>query len=95
MESTKGVYYGKRKNRCCGKEELDLDVKVGGLYATHTFEYPDFIITLYLYECEMRSAFTLKEHEAYAWISPKDINVEDWAPAAADILESIKRIFGE
>ena len=27
------------------KEELDMQVKVGGLYAKHTFEYPDFIIT--------------------------------------------------
>ena len=77
------------------KEELDLDVTVGGLYASHTFEYPDFIITLFLYECEMRSTFTLKEHEAYAWISPKDIRGEEWAPADADILESIKRVFGE
>ena len=25
-------------------EELNLDAKVGGLYASHTFEYPDFII---------------------------------------------------
>lgn len=37
------------------KEELDMDVKVGGLYACHTFEYPDFIITLSVYECEMLS----------------------------------------
>ena len=31
------------------KEELDLDVTVNGLYACHTFEYPDFIITLSVY----------------------------------------------
>ena len=77
------------------KEELDLDVKVGGLYACHTFEYPDFIITLSLFECEMLSAFTLKEHESYAWISPKDLRPEEWAPADADILGGLKRVFGE
>lgn len=77
------------------KEELDLEVKVGALYASHTFEYPDFIITLSVYECEMRSGFTLKEHENWAWIAPKDLVVEDWAPADADILKSIKRVFGE
>ncbi len=77
------------------KEELDLEVAVGGLYAKHTYEYPDFIITLSLYECEMRSAFSLKEHESYAWIAPKDLKTEEWAPADADILESLKRIFGE
>ena len=77
------------------KEELDLDVKVGGLYASHTFEYPDFIITLFLYECEMCSSFVLKEHESYAWIAPKDLKEEEWAPADAEILGSLKRVFGE
>ena len=77
------------------REELDLEVSVGGLYACHTFEYPDFIITLSLFECEMLSTFALKEHESYAWISPKDLKKEEWAPADADILSGLKRIFGE
>ena len=77
------------------KEELDMDVKVGGLYAKTTFEYPDFIITLSVYECEMLSEFLLKEHESYAWIAPADLNAEEWAPADADILGSLKRVFGE
>ncbi len=77
------------------EEELDLRVSVGGLYASHTHEYPDFIITLWLYECEMLSDFVLKEHESYAWIAPADLNAEEWAPADADILGSLKRVFGE
>lgn len=77
------------------KEELDLEVKVGGLYASHTYEYPDFIITLYLYECEALSAFSLKEHESYSWIAPKDLKEEEWAPADGEILGGLKRVFGE
>ena len=77
------------------EEELDMRVKVGSLYASHTHEYPDFIITLWLYECEMLSDFVLKEHESYAWISPKDLDEKEWAPADADILVALKRIFGE
>ena len=77
------------------QEELDMDVKVCGLYACHTFEYPDFIITLSLYECEMLSEFILKEHESYEWIAPKDLDETDWAPADADILAGLKRVFGE
>lgn len=77
------------------EEELDMRVKVGSLYASHTHEYPDFIITLWLYECEMLSDFVLKEHESYAWISPKDLDEKEWAPADADILAALKRIFGE
>ena len=77
------------------KEELDLDVEVGGLYACHTFEYPDFIITLSVYECEMRSEFILKEHESYAWIAPANLKEEEWAPADADIVGSLRRIYGK
>ena len=77
------------------KEELDMDVRVGALYASDTYEYPDFVITLWLYECEMQSDFVLKEHESYAWIAPKDLDETDWAPADADILAMLKRVFGE
>lgn len=76
------------------KEELDMDVQVGGLYACHTFEYPDFIITLSLYECEAQSDFVLKEHESYKWLAPHELKGEEWAPADADILGSLKRVFG-
>lgn len=76
------------------KEELDMDVQVGGLYAKTTFEYPDFLITLSVYECEMLSEFLLKEHESYAWIAPADLDEKEWAPADADILQSLKRVFG-
>lgn len=76
------------------KEELNLEVNVGGLYASHTFEYPDFIVTLFLYECEMLSSFVLKEHESYAWLLPSELDETDWAPADADILGSLKRVFG-
>ncbi len=76
-------------------EELNLEVSVGSLYAKHTFEYPDFIITLSVFECEMLSDFYLKEHESYAWIFPKDLKEEEWAPADADIIGSLKRVFGE
>ena len=77
------------------KEELDMDVCVGNLYASDTYEYPDFIITLWLYECEMRSAFVLKEHESYRWFAPSELNADEWAPADAEIIHSIKRVFGE
>ena len=76
------------------KEELDLDVTVGGLYACETYEYPDFSITLWVYECERNSDFILKEHENYAWLAPQDLDEREWAPADAEIIGGIKRIFG-
>ncbi len=77
------------------KEELDLDVRVGGLYACETFEYPDFTITLWVYECDRLSDFIVKEHEQCAWIAPKDLEEEDWAPADREIVRNLKRVFGE
>lgn len=77
------------------KEELDLDVKVGALFAKTTFEYPDFIITLSVYECERLSPFVLKEHESFCWMSPSGLNAAEWAPADADMVEGIGRVFGK
>lgn len=77
------------------KEELELDVKVNGLFAVERHEYPDFIIQLYVYECERLSDFRLKEHESYAWLSPKEIDVDSFAPADKEILAMVKRVFGE
>lgn len=77
------------------KEELDLEVKVGGLFAKTTFEYPDFIITLSVYECEMLSDFVLKEHESFLWLRPCELDSAEWAPADADMVETLKRVFGE
>lgn len=75
-------------------EELDLEVSVGGLYASLMYEYPDFIVTLFVYECEALSDFRLKEHESYAWLSPCDLKEAEWAPADAEIVASLKRVFG-
>ena len=75
------------------KEELDMDVRVRGLYASDTYEYPDFIITLWLYECEMLSSFSLKEHESYRWFAPSELNADEWAPADAEIVNSLKRVW--
>ena len=77
------------------KEELNMDVKVGSLFAVERFEYPDFIINLSVYECERLSDFTLKEHEECAFFSPSELNEADFAPADKEILATIKRVFGE
>ena len=77
------------------KEEPSLSVSVGNLYASNTFEYPDFIVTLWIYDCEALSSYTVKEHESAEWIFPKDLVEEEWAPADRETIASIKRIFGE
>ena len=69
-------------------------VEVERLFAVTDFTYPDFSITLYLYECTRKSDFALKEHEGYAFFAPADLKAEEWAPADAEVLGMIKRVFG-
>lgn len=76
-------------------EEMEMQVEVGSLYAKTTYEYPDFIITLSLYECVRKSDFCLKVHESYAYIAPEDLKKEEWAPADGEILETLKRVFSK
>ena len=78
-----------------GKIEQGESAQVGSLFAVERFEYPDFIINLSVYECERLSDFTLKEHEECAFFSPSELNEADFAPADKEILETIKRVFGE
>lgn len=77
------------------KEELDMSIEVESLFASNTFEYPDFSITLWVYDCIRTSDFALKEHESFAWLSPKDLDAKEWAPADEDVIGTIKRVFGE
>ena len=76
------------------REELNLEVKVENLYSVTHFTYPDFSITLHLYECTMLSGFELKEHEEYAFFAPAELNAEEWAPADGEVIETLKRVFG-
>ena len=77
------------------QEELSMDVTVGNLYASNAFEYPDFSITLWVYECERLSDYELHEHALAEWLLPKELVAEEWAPATAETIAAIKRIFGE
>ena len=77
------------------KEELSLDIEVENLFSVTSFTYPDFSITLHLYECKMLSGFTLNEHEEYAFFSPEELKTDEWAPADAEVIGTIKRVFGK
>ena len=72
------------------KEELSLDVKVGGLFAATTFEYPDFIVTLQTYLCRFLSDFQVLEHERADFLRGDELDENNWAPADAPIVRKLK-----
>ena len=71
-------------------EELDMTAEVYSIFDTVTYEYPDFIITLYVCLCRRLSDFKLKEHVRVEHISSSDLIPEQWAPADAHVINKIK-----
>jgi hypothetical protein len=35
----------------------------------------------------------LTEHESFAWLLPSELDETQWAPADADMVETLKRVF--
>ncbi len=73
------------------KEELDVDVSVGEVFATLTHAYPDLTVSLTLFNSSIVGGkLRLLEHNALAWIGVDEIDNYDFCPADVEILEKIK-----
>jgi 8-oxo-dGTP diphosphatase len=71
------------------REEMDLQIQVrdSDLYTTINYEYPDFTLTMYCFLCHLAGQkFVMKEHVAFDWLAPRDLNSVTWAPADAPII---------
>lgn len=74
------------------REELDVRVAVGPLYATVTHEYPDLTIRLSLYCARIEEGVPrLLEHTDLRWITPEKIPQYAFCPADESILKTIER----
>lgn len=73
-------------------EELDTDIKVGDLFDTIEYDYPEFHLSMECFFCTIQSgALVLKEHEAAKWLTRENLNSVDWLPADLTIIEKLKR----
>lgn len=88
-EGESGEYALKRE---CA-EELDLRIDVLRPLGFSEFEYPDKVVKITVYLCEMLSDFTVKEHEECVWQQLSDLDAESWAPADRGILADIRSEF--
>lgn len=74
------------------REELDVRVAVGPLYAAVTHEYPDLTIRLSLYCARIEEGVPrLLEHTDLRWITPEKIPQYAFCPADESILKTIER----
>lgn len=75
------------------REELNLEIVALRRLASARYEYPDKIVNITVFLCEMLSDYTVKEHEECRWIPLAEADASYWAPADCGILEEIKRDF--
>ena len=73
------------------REELDAEIRVGGLLKTVEWDYPAFHLTLHCYLCSLRTeALHLNEHEAARWLSADELASVRWLPADKQLLPLIE-----
>lgn len=78
------------KREC--REELAIEVQVGGVFCEVTHVYPDVTVHLTLFNAETSDRPTMLEHNDMRWIVPAEIDNFEFCPADKDILDKIKAI---
>ena len=74
------------------KEELDTEIKVGGLIDTIEYDYPTFHLSMDCFWAEVVSwNLRLKEHEAAQWLTADKIDSVDWLPADKGLVQKVKK----
>ena len=78
------------KREC--KEELDIEISVGGKFASVTHEYSDITVHLTLFNAAIsRGEPKILEHEAIKWITPAEIPKYDFCPADKVFLDLLMK----
>lgn len=74
------------------REELAVEIAVGDLFYSHSHEYEDVIVNLFIYHAKIvQGAIQRLEHNDIKWISAKEIDNYTFCPADAEVLEIIKQ----
>lgn len=74
------------------KEELELDVKVGGFLTTVEYDYPKFHLTMHCFICEILSGkLRLNVHNDCKWIKLDELDCPKWVPADILVVDAIKQ----
>lgn len=71
-------------------EELEIDVKIGDFFYQVEHDYPDFHLSMAVYECELISKeMKINVHKGIKWLSPDEMMTLDWAAADVPVAEKI------
>lgn len=73
-------------------EELAVEIEVYDLFYSHSHEYEDIIVNLFIYHAKIINGTIQKlEHKNIKWISSKEIDNYSFCPADEEVLEIIKQ----
>lgn len=71
-------------------EELDIEVEIGDFLYQVEHDYPDFHLSMAVYECKLISKeMKMNVHKGLKWLAPKDMMTLDWAEADIPVAELI------
>lgn len=72
------------------REELEVEVNVGGLIDTIEYDYPAFHLSMKCYACTIAGGSPhLLEHEAARWLSADQLDSVAWLPADITLIPKI------
>ncbi len=72
------------------REELRAEIKVGDLFYTVEYDYPEFHMIMQCFLCKLISdEIELIEHEAAKWLGKEDIRSVKWLPSDIEIVDRL------
>ena len=75
------------------REELEIKVEILDKFYQVEHDYPDFHLSMALYECKMLSHnFKMNVHKDIKWVKPQDMLSLDWAEADLPVAEKLAKI---
>ena len=71
-------------------EEMELSVDVVDHLIDVYYDYPDFDMNMYCFNCKAHSdKFVLNVHNDFKWLPKEELRSLDWAPADVPIVHKI------
>lgn len=78
------------------REELDVTVRVGGIFMELVHEYPDLTVHLTLFHAGIAEGTPrLLEHQALRWLTVEEMDQYPFCPADQAILARLREQYGQ
>jgi len=72
------------------REELELEIEVGGSLCVVEYDYPAFRLVMRCFWAAIRAGTpVLKEHAAARWLTREELRSVEWLPADVEVVERI------